>query len=143
MRTGPGDESRAGQLLDWEVEMKPNKSARSIDWDRYGSDRWSPEEVGDEIAGTILNVREETGKSGLLPVLRINTTHGEREVWAGQVQLQQSLAKYKPDVGDHITIKLVELRATGMPSPAKIFDIALDRAGGESPSGGDFDDESF
>jgi hypothetical protein len=114
--------------------MNRNK-ARSINWDRYGGDRWSPEEVGDEIAGTIVDIREEEGRSGTLPVLRISTTNGEREAWAGQVMVQQALAKHEPAVGDHITIRLTELRATGQPSPMKCFDVSVNRA---EPSG-DFD----
>jgi hypothetical protein len=118
-------------------------TARSYDWDKWGSDRWSPEEVGDEVVGTVLSIREEQGKSGALPVLRLNTTSGERECWCGQIQLQQQLAKHAPDVGDSVAIRLVELRNTGMPSPMKVFDVTVERAGGESSSGGDFDGEAF
>jgi hypothetical protein len=110
----------------------------AFDWERYAGDRWSAEEVGNEIAGKLLGLREEDGRSGVLPVLTLETTDGEREVWAGQVHLQQQLAKLKPKIGDYLTITLTELRNTGQPSPMKIFAVKLEPAGSN-----DFSEEAF
>jgi hypothetical protein len=71
-------------------------------------------------------------------VLKLDTDGGERTVSASPVQLQGELARVKPQVGDRLHIKLVELRSTGRPQPMKVFSVKHEPA-----SGGDFDEEAF
>lgn len=96
-----------------------------FDWTPFEGDRWSPDNPGDEIIGTITAIVTKDGKAGTIPVLTITEKDTERsvEVWASQTMLKQSLADLRPQVADQIAIRLTELRQTGQPSPMKVFSV--------------------
>jgi hypothetical protein len=113
--------------------------ASSFDWSPYEGDRWTPEQIGDEISGTILELATAVGMNDKAhPVIKLDTDGGERTVNVTPVQLQGELAKVKPQEGDRLHVELVELRATGRPQPMKVFAVKHEPA-----SGGDLDEEPF
>ena len=94
----------------------------------FEGDRWSPEEVDDQIVGTVTALKVEQGKAGDVPVVTLETDDGhKKEVWASPTMLKQALATEKPQVGDKLAIKLTELRQVGQPSPLKVFAVRVKR----------------
>jgi len=52
------------------------------------------------------------------------------ELIAGTKSMKGQMYAEKPAKGDIVDIELVELRNTGQPSPAKIFDVKVERSNG-------------
>ena len=107
-----------------------------IDWTEFGGtsgdypDRFKFEEIGDAIAGEIVDLKVATMPDGTrIPALNIRTSDGT--VWsllASQRGLQALLAAQRPATGDRVAIVMVGF---GEPkpgkSPAKLFELQLKR----------------
>lgn len=109
----------------------------SIDWSKYeGSGAVAFEKPGDSIIGVVKGIREELGQGGSnIPVVTLTGADGEEhEVWCGAVQLQRTMARERPAVGDKIKVTLAELRPVGKPSPMKVFEVKVKRAEQAAPA---------
>lgn len=104
-----------------------------FDWDAVDDtdvpDKWKPVQVGMEIKGILTGLRVEQTKfsDDEVPVLTILTDEGTREVWAQQRHLKSELRRWRPKVGDHISIAFVGEKDTGKASPLKMFEVYVGR----------------
>jgi hypothetical protein len=114
--------------------MTANDSTTEF-WSEFDSDRFSFDESGDRADGVVIERRAENGQSGRLPVLVLRTDDGEdKELWAGQFDLKQQLAKQRVDVGDRVTVELTGTRPTGRGNPMKLFKLTVTRGDDDQPS---------
>lgn len=109
------------------------------------------EQIGDECHGTVLDITVIQAKFG--PVLKYSirlATGREASFLAGSKNLKGQLMSLKPRAGDHLDIKLVELRPTTMGSPLKVFAVSVTPAAqlapapsAPAPTPADADDEDM
>ncbi len=92
-------------------------------WKPFESVKFTFENVGDTLVGVITGLSVGQGQRGEYPILKVETKDGEDREVAAPSDLARKLAAVKPDVGDQIAMKLVELRHTGQPQPMKVFEI--------------------
>jgi hypothetical protein len=98
-------------------------------WSEFDSDRFGFDAIGDRAAGVVIERRAETGQSGRLPVLKLRIDDGdEKELWAGQFDLRQKLAKERVEIGDRIMVEFIEERPTGRGNPMKVFKLDVERS---------------
>lgn len=109
-----------------------------IDWDQFDSDFIKFDEVGDNVAGTIMAIRVgKDFKGNLCPELQIRTENGDKVVTAGQAKLKPELARLKPQVGDRIAIVFSGVGdAKPGQAPAKLFDVQVQKADTAGASSG-------
>lgn len=89
------------------------------------------ENVGDEVAGTITDLRTHTFDDGkVVPQILIDTDDGEeRTITAGQVRLKAALVEQRPEVGDHIKVKFTQNEKRAGGKTLKHFDVEVSRGG--------------
>jgi hypothetical protein len=83
------------------------------------------ERPGDHLAGVITDMVKSAG-AGMEPVIKYTLKledGSSRSFFGGGKNLKGQLYTLRPRAGDHLDITLIELRATGMPSPLKVFDV--------------------
>lgn len=102
-------------------------------WDdpdlRMSSDYVSFENVGDSVAGTIINVRAHRFDDGkVVPQLLLDVDGEEKTVTAGQVRLKAALAEKRPEPGDLITITLTDIEKRAGGKTLKHFDVQIGAA---------------
>ena len=95
----------------------------------YPDRRFKFDNVGDNIVGTITNIRKATFETGTVPELWLDTADGETSVLCGQANLMAQLIDLRPGVGDRIAIVFTGTRKAKL-GTAKIFDVRLVRADG-------------
>ena len=99
-------------------------------WDdpdlRVSNDYVSFENVGDSVAGTIINIRAHKFEDGkTVPQLLLDVDGEEKTVTAGQVRLKAALAEKRPEPGDAITITLTEIEKRAGGKTLKHFDVQI------------------
>ena len=99
-------------------------------WDdpelRMSSDYVSFENVGDSVAGTVINVRAHRFDDGkVVPQLLLDVDGEEKTVTAGQVRLKAALAEKRPEPGDAISITLTEIEKRAGGKTLKHFDVKV------------------
>jgi hypothetical protein len=99
-------------------------------WDdpemRTASDYAKFEVIGDYISGVVTGVfahRFEDGK--VVPKIMLDTGDGEVALTAGQVRLKAELSEKRPEVGDMLTVKLVDIEKRAGGKTLKHFDVAV------------------
>jgi len=102
-------------------ELQPEEYADSISFER----------VGDRVRGRILSIEKLTTKFGPTAKYMLRTEQGDQSLLAGAKNLWGQLLSLKPDVGDVLTIELIELRTVSQ-GTAKIFDVQCEP--GERPA---------
>lgn len=94
--------------------------------------------AGDELTGAVVKYWSDGRGDDAAPAVRIQTDDGRRfDVTAHQERLKAELVKAAPAVGDRIRIRYdgeAERAAPGM-NKAKLFTVALRRAGSQPPGG--------
>ena len=83
-------------------------------WDdpemRVDSDYAKFEMIGDYISGVITGVYAHKFDDGkVVPKIIIDTGDGEVTLTAGQVRLKAELSAKRPEVGDMLTVKLIDI----------------------------------
>jgi len=99
-------------------------------WDdpelRTSSDYVSFENVGDKVAGTIINIKAHRFDDGkVVPQLLLDVNGEEKTVTAGQVRLKAALAEKRPEPGDAITIELTDIEKRAGGKTLKHFDVQI------------------
>lgn len=99
-------------------------------WDdpelRVSNEYVSFTEIGDSIAGTIINIRAHSFEDGkVVPQLLIDVDGEEKTVTAGQVRLKAALAEKRPEPGDAITITLTDIEKRAGGKTLKHFDVQV------------------
>lgn len=99
-------------------------------WDdpelRMSSDYVSFENVGDTVAGTVINIRAHRFDDGkVVPQLMLDVDGEEKTVTAGQVRLKAALAEKRPEPGDAISITLTEIEKRAGGKTLKHFDVKV------------------
>jgi hypothetical protein len=89
------------------------------------------ERVGDKVRGRVLSAEKITTRFGPTPKYMLRTQQGDQSLLAGAKNLWGQLLELKPEVGDVLTIELIELRTVSQ-GTAKIFDVACER--GDRPA---------
>jgi hypothetical protein len=94
------------------------------------------EKVGDTISGVITGIRKHRFEDGSVAAQVLMTTDDgeERTLTAGQVQLKQKLAGLRPDVGDHLTVKLSQIEKRSGGKTLKHFDVQVKQGAGADDS---------
>lgn len=99
-------------------------------WDdpemRTASDYAKFEVVGDYISGVVTGVfahRFDDGK--VVPKIMLDTGDGEVALTAGQVRLKAELSEKRPEVGDMLTVKLIDIEKRAGGKTLKHFDVAV------------------
>ncbi len=89
------------------------------------------ENVGDTAAGTVQSIRVKRWDDGKVsPEILLTTDDGtEKTLTAGQVKLKALLAEHRPEVGDHITVKLTDVEKRSGGKTLKHFSLDIKRAG--------------
>src|SRR5699024_6231261 len=109
-------------------------------WDdpelRVGGDFVKFENVGDSIAGTVTAVRAHKFDDGkVVPQVLLVTDDGEeRTMTAGQVRLKAALAEQRPEVGDHLSVSLIDVEKRAGGKTLKTCNVHVDRDGGQQPT---------
>jgi len=78
--------------------------------------------VGDSVRGRVLSMEKITTRFGPTPKYMLRTERGDVSLLPGAKNLWGQLLSIKPDVGDVLTIELIELRTVSQ-GTAKIFDV--------------------
>lgn len=99
-------------------------------WDdpelRTSSDYVSFENVGDKVAGTIINIKAHRFDDGkVVPQLLLDVDGEEKTVTAGQVRLKAALAEQRPEPGDAITIELIDIEKRAGGKTLKHFNVQI------------------
>lgn len=94
--------------------------------------------VGDAVAGKVENIGRKTWDDGSVsPQLDILTDDGEaKTLTAGQVRLKLALAEQRPEVGDHLSVELVDIIKRPGGKTLKEFKVVVKRAGAAKVGGG-------
>ena len=99
-------------------------------WDdpemRTASDYAKFEVIGDYISGVVTGVfahRFDDGK--VVPKIMLDTGDGEVALTAGQVRLKAELSEKRPEVGDMLTVKLIDIEKRAGGKTLKHFDVAV------------------
>jgi hypothetical protein len=99
-------------------------------WDdpemRIASDYAKFEVIGDYISGVVTGVfahRFDDGK--VVPKIMLDTGDGEVALTAGQVRLKAELSEKRPEVGDMLTVKLIDIEKRAGGKTLKHFDVAV------------------
>ena len=91
------------------------------------------EQVGDDVQGTVLDITVVPTKftpDGVLKYgVKLDSTGREASFLAGSKNLKGQLMTLRPRPGDHLDIRLIELRPTQMGSPLKVFEVKMTPAG--------------
>jgi hypothetical protein len=87
--------------------------------------------VGDKVRGRVLSIEKINTRFGPTPKYMLRTERGDQSLLAGAKNLWGQLLSLKPDVGDVLTIELIELRTVSQ-GTAKIFDVQCEP--GERPA---------
>lgn len=109
-------------------------------WDdpelRAGGDFITFETVGDTAAGTVQAIRVKRWDDGKVsPEILLTTDDGEEKtLTAGQIKLKTLLAEQRPEVGDHITVKLTDIEKRSGGKTLKHFSLDIRRGGGAAPA---------
>lgn len=87
------------------------------------------EAEGDTVSGTITGITKHRFDDGSpVPQLAITTDDGrEVTVTAGQIRLKMALAELRPNVGDHVAIRLTRIEKRTGGKTLKHFDVKVDR----------------
>ncbi len=108
-------------------------------WDdpemRIASDYVSFNEIGDTVTGTVTGVyahRFDDGK--VVPKIMLDTADGEVALTAGQVRLKAELSEKRPDVGDTLTVTLIDIEKRAGGKTLKHFDVSVVKGGKPSPA---------
>jgi hypothetical protein len=105
-------------------------------WDdpelRAGGDFITFEQVGDNAAGTVQAIRVKRWDDGKVsPEILLTTDDGEEKtLTAGQIKLKTLLAEQRPEVGDHITVKLTDIEKRSGGKTLKHFSLDIRRGNG-------------
>lgn len=93
------------------------------------------EKVGDRITGRILAIRKHRFDDGsVAPQILLLTENGEeRTLTAGQVRLKLALVEQRPEVGDVLTVTLVDSEKRSGGKTLKHFDVQIKRGTGSDP----------
>jgi hypothetical protein len=99
-------------------------------WDepgmKVGGDYIKFENVGDSVSGVVTNIGAHRWDDGSVsPQVTLQTSDGEKTVTAGQVRLKAALAEKRPNVGDTITIKFIDLEKRAGGKTLKHFDVTV------------------
>jgi hypothetical protein len=91
------------------------------------------EQVGDTVSGTVQAVRAHTFDDGkTVAQILLTTDDGEETtLTAGQVRLKAALVEQRPDVGDHLSVKLTQIEKRGGGKTLKHFDVNVTRGTGQ------------
>ena len=99
-------------------------------WDdpemRTASDYAKFEVIGDFISGVVTGVfahRFDDGK--VVPKIMLDTGDGEVALTAGQVRLKAELSEKRPEVGDMLTVRLIDIEKRAGGKTLKHFDVAV------------------
>lgn len=109
-------------------------------WDdpelRAGGDFVTFDAVGDTVAGTVQAVRRKTWDDGKVsPEILLVTDQGEEKtLTAGQIKLKLLLTEQRPEIGDHITVKLTDIEKRSGGKTLKHFSLDVKRGGGSAPA---------
>lgn len=112
---------------------EPNRKKRKVilmddfDWSPFESDRWSPDTIGDELVGKLTDISVVRIGSDDIPELTV-VAGGRTLTVRPPTDLRFKLAAAKPQVGDKIAMKLVDLKSVGQPQPMKIFALKVAQA---------------
>lgn len=86
--------------------------------------------VGDTVAGTVTAIRSHTfddGKSA--PQIFLTDDSGEeRTLTVGQIRLKVAMAEHRPEVGDHLTVRLSQIEKRSGNKTLKHFEVQVRRA---------------
>lgn len=99
-------------------------------WDdpelRTSSDYVSFENIGDKVAGTIINIKPHRFDDGkVVPQLLLDVNGEEKTVTAGQVRLKAALADKRPEPGDAIVIELTDIEKRAGGKTLKHFNVQI------------------
>jgi hypothetical protein len=119
------------------------KKPRKVDWRNYGArsaddgDRatWRPSDIGDTITGRLGRVDEVSTRFGTKTLVELNDcvdvvagkeaqSGGPYLIWPTP-GLVDAFADSEADIGDKVTITLIELIDTGKGSPFKDFSVTV------------------
>lgn len=90
--------------------------------------------VGDNVAGKVENIGRKTWDDGSVsPQLDLLTADGEaKTLTAGQVRLKLALAEQRPEVGDHLSVELVDIIKRPGGKTLKEFKVVVTRGGAKA-----------
>jgi hypothetical protein len=113
-------------------------TTQKIDLSQFKSETVKFVEIGDTIAGELLDMSIETNnldktKNVLKLMIRDSETGAERPVYC-PTMLAAAVAEEEPDIGDFVRATLTGFRNTGMPSPLKEFHFADESRNGQALS---------
>ena len=105
-------------------------------WDdpelRAGGDFITFEQVGDTASGVVQVIRVKRWDDGKVSpeILLVDDNGEEKTLTAGQIKLKALLAEHRPEVGDHITVKLTDIEKRSGGKTLKHFSLDIKRGGG-------------
>lgn len=100
-------------------------------WDdpelKQGGEFFKLEAIGDTASGTIDAIRAHRFDDGkVVPQILLTTDDGEeRTLTAGQVRLKAELAELRPEAGDHLSVKLVNIEKRAGGKTLKHFEVKV------------------
>lgn len=89
------------------------------------------ENIGDGVSGHVTHIgRKVWDDQSVSPQLEIKTDDGEaKTLTAGQVRLKNALAEERPEIGDHISVRMTDVQKRPGGKTLKIFDVVVTRGG--------------
>jgi hypothetical protein len=105
-------------------------------WDdpelRAGGDFITFENVGDTASGVVQVIRVKRWDDGKVSpeILLVDDNGEEKTLTAGQIKLKLLLAEQRPEVGDHITVKLTDIEKRSGGKTLKHFSLDIKRGTG-------------
>lgn len=104
-------------------------------WDdpelRTASEYASFVDIGDSVSGVVTGVyahRFDDGK--VVPKIMLDTADGEIALTAGQVRLKAALSEKRPEVGDTLSVKLIDIEKRAGGKTLKHFDVSVIKGNG-------------
>ncbi len=93
------------------------------------------EKVGDSVSGVVTGVTAHRFDDGnVVPKVMLETENGEIALTAGQVRLKAELAELRPDIGDTLSVTLINIEKRAGGKTLKHFDVNVIRGSAPAPA---------
>lgn len=108
-------------------------------WDdpemRIANDYARFENIGDSVSGVVTSITAHRWDDGsVVPKVMLDTASGEIALTAGQVRLKAMLAELRPDIGDTLTVTLMNIEKRAGGKTLKHFDVDVVRGSAPAPT---------
>lgn len=86
--------------------------------------------IGDTITGTVTGLRIHRFDDKPVPQVTLKTPEGrERTITGGQARLKALLAEKRPEVGDTLTVTMIDIEKRAGGKTLKHFEVTVGKAG--------------